>query len=157
MTDELTGGDVGPGSWMWTPTAADIEHITRMCKFWLPEHYIAEILNVTLNQYRRARDADPRIAKAEAQGRAHGAKRLYETTFEVAVEKKNVNMLMFVLKSQEKWRDSDPINLNIANFSGQLPTNEEAILILQKATQPRLAGPVEIAPLEGEPECEVKE
>jgi hypothetical protein len=133
---------------LWTPTAIDLEQIEKMSKYWLPEKYICDILKVTLHQYRETKKDDPRIDLAERTGKAHGAKRLYETAFNVAVDNKNVNMLMFVLKSQEGWRDSDPTNINIANFQGDLPTTEEAIKILERSQRRQLDKPVEVVPLD---------
>lgn len=119
----------------WTPTNADITHIERMSKFWLPEKYIAEILGVSLHQYREARERDPRILKSETLGKALGAEKLYETAFHVAVNTRDVKMLQFILRAQEGWRDSDPAQIQIANFSGASMTNEEALKILEKHTK----------------------
>lgn len=135
-------------SYDWTPTNNDIQQIEAMCQYWLPEKYIATILGVTVGQYQKAKLNDQRVERAEESGRAKGARRLYQTAFQVAVENKNVNMLTFVLKSQEKWRDSDPANINIANFSGSLPTTEEAIKILEKYQQRSIKGDVEVVPLD---------
>ncbi len=132
----------------WEPSRLDIENIYKMSQYWLPEQYIADLLGVKLSDYRKVREEREDISKAESTGRAFGANRLYKTAFEIAVDKRNVNMLTFVLKAQEGWRDSDPTNVNIANFSGSLPTTEEAIKILERSQNRRLSAPVEVAPLD---------
>jgi hypothetical protein len=132
----------------WVPTDKDVRDVERMCSYWLPEKYIADILGVSLHQYRTSLVDDPRLARAQDLGKATGADRLYNTAFRVAVDQKNVNMLMFCLKSQEGWRDSDPTTVNIANFSGNLPTTEEAIKILERSQKRQLAKPVEVKPLD---------
>ncbi len=136
------------GDYTWTATNQDIEQIEKMSAYWLPEKYIASILGITLTQYHDSRASDERITKAEDAGRARGAKRLYETAFIVAVEQQDVKMLTFCLKAQEKWRDSDPPNINIQNFSGSLPTTEEAIRIIERMNRRQVAQTIEVKPLE---------
>ncbi len=89
----------------------DLNYVKELASKLISEQNIARLLGYNANYWWDLKKQYPELSDAVSAGRAENERILCEKLMQQATEKDNVNCLIFALKSQHKWRDTQDIEV----------------------------------------------
>lgn len=91
----------------------EYEQITRLAELGLTNNQIAYYLGITPQALYFRIQQDAKLFECIKIGKARGIEKVAQTAFNMATSGLEPSMTMFWLKTQARWREQDPISVNL--------------------------------------------